>query len=59
MPWKVRPGQHVTHDGTAYEPGQAVPCTDEQANRMLHAVERVAMVAEVPTAAVEFKAKRK
>lgn len=59
MAWKVREGQHVTHDGTGYPAGSIVPCTDRQAAAMPHAVEPVVMVPEVPAAAVEAKARRK
>ncbi len=41
MSWRVRKGITVHCDGSVYEAGAIVPCTDAQAAAMVHAVEAV------------------
>jgi hypothetical protein len=75
MPWRVKQGITVSHDGSQYVAGDLVPCTDDQAASMPHAVEVVGppkatpalraveapavMVPEVPTDAFEASADTK
>jgi hypothetical protein len=68
--WRVKHGVKVAHDGIDYVGGYRIPCSDEQAATMPHAVELAeaapvepekpaAMVAEVPAEALEAKAGKK
>jgi len=57
MPWVVRQGITVSHDHAEYTAGRAVPCTDEQAEAMPHAVEWIEDKA--PPAAPEVTTKKR
>jgi hypothetical protein len=63
MAWRVRAGRTVSHDGREYRAGESIPCSDEQARAMPHAVEEIAalvsMKAEIPATAVETKKRAK
>ncbi len=49
----------VDHDRVTYKPGAVIPCTDEQAAQMLHAVEKVEPVKVEPALISESKAQPK